>query len=499
MHVPTPSPPLDDSNLTGVDAHVPPKPPPARASLTPIAAPGTGQLVSTVATFSGPTQQLAGWGLYPAAPCHLVQPEWPSEAARFAARGSSVPRGLGRSYGDPAVNRNGQVISIVKMDRYLGWDPDTGTLVCESGVSLEQIIKDFTPRGWFPAITPGTKYVTIGGCIANDIHGKAHHAQGSFVTCVDSVRVLLANGQVVNASRDENADLFWGLFGSVGLLGVVLDATIRLRKIESSYFRQKAVVVKDLEHMLEVLDEYNSVYPYSVAYADPIATGKKLGQGVVSFGEHAAPSELPAKLAKQPLALGGPQRLVVPFMLPTFTLNWLTRHIVNFAAKTSLAYKGEFGHYQGFFYPLDAIGHWNRGYGKRGFTQYQYVIPLEDGYRRMRAIFETIVSSGNMPFLNVLKRLGPSSGGVLSFPDTGYTFAIDFPVRDTTAALTRRLDAMVLDAGGRIYLGKDAFIDAETFAKMYPNAIETWHQLKQKYDPDHIFVSDLGRRVGLCR
>lgn len=467
-------------------------------SLTPVATPGTGRAVSTVPAFSGPTTNLAGWGLYPSAPCHFVEAELPAEVTRSARRGASVPRGLGRSYGDPAVNRNGQVIGVVKLDRYLGWDDATGTLTCEAGVSLEQIIKDFAPRGWFPAITPGTKFVTIGGCIANDIHGKAHHAQGSFVTCVDSVRVLLASGNVVNASREENADLFWGLFGSVGLLGVVLDATIRLRKIESSYFRQKAVVVKDLKHMLDVLDEYNSVYPYSVAYADPIATGNRLGQGVISFGEHAKPSELPAKLAKNPLALGGPQRLVVPFMLPTFTLNALTRRIVNFAAKASLAYKGEFGHYQAFFYPLDAIGHWNRGYGKRGFTQYQYVIPLEDGYRRMRQIFETIVSSGNMPFLNVLKRLGPSSGGVLSFPDTGYTFAIDFPVRDTTLALTRRLDAMVLDAGGRIYLGKDAFIDAETFAKMYPNAINTWHELKRKYDPDNAFVSDLGKRVGLC-
>jgi decaprenylphospho-beta-D-ribofuranose 2-oxidase len=452
---------------------------------------------SPSSSLASPTP-LAGWGLYPSAPCHLVQAEWPSDIQRLTRHEPSVARGLGRSYGDPAVNSQGQVISIAKLDRYLGFDEATGTLVCESGVSLEQIIKDFAPRGWFPAITPGTKYVTIGGCIANDIHGKAHHAQGSFVTCVDSVRVLLANGELVNASREENADLFWGLFGGLGLLGFIIDATIRLRKIESSYFRQKAVVVKDLKHMLEVLDEYNSVYPYSVAYADPIATGNRLGQGVVSFGEHATPAELPPKLAKNPLAVGKPQRLVVPFMLPTFTLNWLTRRIVNLAAKTSLAYKGEFGHYEGFFYPLDAIGHWNRGYGKRGFTQYQYVIPLEDGYRRMREIFETIVSSGNNPFLNVLKRLGPSSGGVLSFPDTGYTFAIDFPVQNTTSALTKRLDAMVLDAGGRIYLGKDAFIDAETFAKMYPNAIDTWHALKRKYDPENRFTSNLGRRVGLC-
>ncbi len=220
---------------------------------------------------------------------------------------------------------------------------------CEAGVTLDQIIQDFTPKGWFPAITPGTKFVTIGGCIANDIHGKAHHSQGSFVTCVDSMRVLLADGKVVTTSREENADLFWGMFGSLGLLGVVVDATIRLRKIETSYFRQRSVVVKDLKGMLDALDEYDSAYAYSVAYVDPIATGRKLGQGVIAFGNHASLAELPAKLARNPLVLGKPQKLVVPFVLPQFTLNPLTLRVVNFAAKYSLASKGEFGHYQGFF------------------------------------------------------------------------------------------------------------------------------------------------------
>jgi decaprenylphospho-beta-D-ribofuranose 2-oxidase len=445
---------------------------------------------------NAPPTPLSGWGMYPTSQCFVFEPEMPSEIPRRLAHGS-ICRGLGRSYGDPAINKSGQVLNITRLDRYLGWDPTTGTLTCESGVTLDQIIQDFTPKGWFPAITPGTKFVTIGGCIANDIHGKAHHSQGSFVTCVDSMRVLLADGRIVTASREENADLFWGMFGSLGLLGVVLDATIRLRKIETSYFRQRSVVVKDLKGMLDALDEFDAAYAYSVAYVDPIATGQKLGQGVIAFGNHASLAELPKALARNPLVLGKPQKLIVPFVLPEFSLNPLTLRLVNFAAKFSLANKGEFGHYQGFFYPLDAIGHWNRGYGKRGFTQYQFVIPLEDGYIKMKAILEAIVSSGNLPFLNVLKRMGPSSGGVLSFPDTGYTFAIDFPIRKTTAALTKRLDAMVLEAGGRIYLGKDAFVDAETFAKMYPQAIQKWHILKQKYDPTNVFTSDLGRRVGL--
>jgi decaprenylphospho-beta-D-ribofuranose 2-oxidase len=363
-------------------------------------------------------------------------------------------------------------------------------------VSLERIIADFAPRGWFPMITPGTKFVTVGGCIANDIHGKAHHAQGSFSVCVDAITVLLASGQVVRASRSENADLFWATFGGMGLLGIVLTATIRLRKIATTYFRQKSVPANDLEGVLAALEEHDKTFPYSVATLDIFARGARLGRGIVTFGDHAQLEELPASLAKQPLLVSGPPKLTVPFELPELTLNPLSIRVVNAVIQHIQRSAAAVGHYEGFFYPLDKLAHWNRGYGRRGFTQYQFVIPFEDGMRHMKAILETIMSSGELPFLNILKRMGKQSEGLLSFPREGYTFAIDFPIRRDTVALVRRLDAMVLEAGGRVYLGKDSYVEAATFAAMYP-AIERWLAIKAKYDPSAVFTSDLGRRVGL--
>ncbi len=444
----------------------------------------------------GPLVELSGWGLYPRGQSRLVEPESLSELASLVDRRGTIARGLGRSYGDPAVNSGGQVLGMTRLDRYVGFDDATGVLRCEGGMTLGRIIADFAPRGWFPMITPGTKQVTVGGCIANDVHGKGHHAQGSFVTSVRSMRVWCADGNVVTASRDEHSDLFWACFGGMGLLGVVVEATLQLRRIETTYYRQEAIVVPNLDAMLDAFDENNAINPYSVAYIDPVASGDRLGCGVLTVGDHATVADLPARLQRNPLWVSAGYLASVPFELPSATLNPLTVRLVNRTIKTVLARASRVAHYEKFFYPLDAIGHWNRGYGPRGFTQYQLVVPLTDGRRVMRQLLSAIVSSGNLPFLNVLKRMGPSSGGPLSFPIEGYTFAIDFPIRAETASLVARLDAMVLEAGGRIYLGKDAFVDAGTFRAMYPR-LDEWLAVKQRYDPNGVFVSDLARRVGL--
>jgi decaprenylphospho-beta-D-ribofuranose 2-oxidase len=248
--------------------------------------------------------------------------------------------------------------------------------------------------------------------------------------------------------------------------------------------------------MLAALDEQDRIFPYSVATLDVTATGAHLGRGVVTVGDHARLDELPPKLRAAPLRLSGPPKLSVPFELPELTLNALTIRAVNAAIQLRLAGAPAFGHYEGFFYPLDVLGHWNRGYGRRGFVQYQFVIPFADGPRRLRELLGAIVSAGELPFLNVLKRMGKPSGAPLSFPREGYTFAIDFPVRENTVALLRRLDAMVLAAGGRIYLGKDSYVEAAMFRAMYPE-LDGWRATKAKYDPSGVFTSDLGRRVGL--
>ncbi|HJK95547.1 MAG TPA: FAD-binding oxidoreductase [Polyangiaceae bacterium LLY-WYZ-15_(1-7)] len=442
-------------------------------------------------------KELAGWGNYPRAVCRVRHPETRSQVKDALAPGV-VPRGLGRSYGDPAVNEGGLVLDCTALDRYLGFDEATGTLTCEAGTSLRQIIDDFAPRGWFPMITPGTKFVTVGGCIANDIHGKAHHVDGTFSSCVDAITVLLGDGQVVTASREENADLFWATFGGMGLVGVVLTATMRLRKIETTYFRQEAVKVKDLDALLEAFETYDAKYPYSVAWIDSLATGARLGRGVLTVGDHASLDDLPTGKRRDPRATTAPSPLFVPFDMPDQTLNGLTIRVLNAVLDQVQSHGAAIAHYEKFFYPLDFVGEWNRGYGKRGFTQYQFVIPLEDGPRRIRAILEKIATSGQAPFLNVLKKFGEEQEGYLSFPFEGYTFAIDFPVRDGLPELLRELDGMVLDAGGRIYLGKDAFLDAPTFERMYPR-LGAWREAKAKWDPEGVFTSSLGRRVGLSR
>ncbi|HEY4394222.1 MAG TPA: FAD-binding oxidoreductase [Polyangia bacterium] len=458
-----------------------PKPGPARAT----------------AARSGAVTRLAGWGNSLRADCRLAEPELPGEVAAWLDGAGTVPRGLGRSYGDAALNGGGQVLGLRRVDRYLAFDEATGTLTCEAGVSLAQIIADFAPRGWFPMITPGTKYVTVGGCIANDVHGKAHHVQGCFSASVDAMTVLLASGEVVPASRQQNTDLFWATFGGMGLLGIVLTATIRLRKIETTYFRQRSIEVRDLAEMLAALEEQDRAFPYSVATIDVLGTGARLGRGVLTVGDHARRDELPPALRATPLRVSGPPKLTVPFELPELTLNRLSIRAVNAFIQRTQARAAPFGHYEKFFYPLDMLAHWNRGYGRRGFAQYQFVIPFEDGLVRMREILTAIMTAGELPFLNVLKRFGKESGGVLSFPREGYTLAIDFPIRAHTVALLRRLDQMVLDAGGRIYLGKDAHLEAATFRAMYP-ALGRWLAVKAKYDPHGVFTSDLGRRVGLC-
>lgn len=436
-----------------------------------------------------------GWGANARPECYVEHPELPQQVCRRDMTSGGIARGLGRSYGDQATNANGSVIDMTGVNRYHAFDPETGALTCEAGVSLAQIIADFTPRGWFPAITPGTKFVTIGGCIANDVHGKAHHSQGSFCTCVDSMTLLLANGDVVTASRTDHPDLFWANFGGMGLLGTILTATIRLRKIDNTYFRKRSIVVRAYDELIAAFDEY-SEYPYSVAWIDPLATGDRLGSGVLTIGDHAKTEELPAKLAAEPFKISGPPKISVPFELPEVSLNPLTLRVLNRMFARILSAEKPFDHYEGFFYPLDMFGHWNRAYGASGFTQWQFVVPKADGPKNMRTILEAIASSGQLPFLNVLKTMGPASQGHLSFPFEGYTFAIDFPIRKGLSELLSRLDHMVLDAGGRIYLGKDSFVQPEVFRQMYTR-FDEWLAVKAKYDPHNRWTSDLGRRVGL--
>ncbi len=440
-------------------------------------------------------EKLAGWGNYPVIESFTLNPRNEEDVKSDINMSPLVARGLGRSYGDQAVNDGKYVAICTKLNHFLNFDEKEGILECEAGASLEEIISVFGPKGWLPMICPGTKFVTIGGAIANDIHGKAHHIDGSFVNCVLSFTILLADGTTLEASRTENSDLFWANFGGLGLLGVILKAKLKLRKVETTYFRQKSVVIKNLDHMLEALDKYDHEYNYSVAWIDAMAKGKKLGGGVLTLGNAAKLDELPAKLKDNPLKIHSTGKLAVPFFLPSFALNGLTVRLLNRVIAFVQNSPKDFVHYEKFFFPLDAINNWNKGYGKRGFIQYQFVIPEENGKKHLTEILEMIADSGCTPFLNVFKRMGDGQG-ILSFPFKGYTLAIDFPVTKNLFTFTPKLDAKVLAAGGRLYLGKDALLQEAMFKAMYPQH-EQWLVIKRKYDPDNKFSSNISRRLGL--
>ena len=449
-------------------------------------------------------QTIAGWGNYPATNAQVFHPRQASELQHPEI----TVRGLGRSYGDQSIDTHALVVDTRRLHHFLGFDEERGILTCEAGVSLADIITTLAPRGWFPTVNPGTKYVTVGGAIANDIHGKGHHRDGSFARNVLSFTIMVADGQVLTARREEHADLFWACFGGLGLLGVILTATLQLERIETTYYVQKAIRVKGLDEMMEALLAYDQHYRYSVAWINPQARGRRLGEGVLTVGNQARYRDLTTRLQKHPRKLHDAPRLTVPFFLPNFSLNPLSLTVLNQLIHRMQSNDNPLSHYDKFLFPLDFVHYWNRGYGKRGFIQYQFVVPTESG-SAIRKILEAIATSDCLPFLNVLKKMGsgldrydPNDRSAseppvsLSFPRPGFTFAIDFPVTRHLLPLTKKLDQLVLEAGGRIYLGKDALLDCDTFRQMYPQ-YEAWLAIKRKYDPHNRFTSSLAKRLEL--
>lgn len=440
---------------------------------------------------------LSGWGNFPKSPTRISTFQSLAHLKESLNTPQVIARGLGRSYADQATNRDNHAIDFTSFNRFIHFDDDKGLLECEAGVSYYDIIHTLGPRGWFPMICPGTKYVTIGGAIANDVHGKAHHIDGSFINCVDEITLMIASGEVIKANRENNSQLFYASFGGLGLLGFILSAKIRLRRIDSTYFDQLSIPVRNLDEMLDILDTRDKDFSYSVAWVDPLAKGTKLGRGVVNFGNHAKIDQLPFSKMIEPIKIADGPKLNVPFYLPSFSLNRFSVSILNGLLHWKQRRGSGISHYESFFFPLDMINHWNRGYGSRGFIQYQFVIPLEKGRENLRKILTSIANSGCTPFLNVLKKFGKCKSGPLSFPIEGYTLAVDFPMSDMLKLFAKKLDELVIECGGKVYLGKDAFLSEENFKKMYPDWGE-WLKVKHKYDPKNVFSSDLSRRIGLC-
>ena len=454
--------------------------------------------------FAFVTKPVSGWGRYPVESCHVFRPEKRSEVAATLASGvqpSYIARGLGRSYGDAALNDNAGVILYTLMNRFLAFDETTGVLECESGVSLAEIIQVLLPRGWFLPVTPGTKFVTVGGAIAADIHGKNHHKDGSFSNFVVDFRLLTPAGDVLFCSPTDHSEIFWATVGGMGLTGIVLSARLRLRRVDSPYIFVDYHQAPNLEDALATMDVSDERYEYSVAWIDGLTTGKSLGRCVLMRGSHAPASELPAGRANlqttvgRHAAISTQPRWNLFLDFPSAALNGLTVRAFNAAYYAAHGTSTrQLVSMEKFFYPLDAIDGWNRMYGKRGFVQYQIALPSAAGRTGLRVILERMARSGRASFLAVLKRFGESGGGLLSFPLQGYTLALDIPVTRGLFPFLHELDRMTLDHGGRVYLAKDAALRAGDFAAMYPR-LDSFRAIQRKLDPQGLLSSSLARRL----
>lgn len=439
--------------------------------------------------------KLSGWGRFPVADCAVSSARDETDVTSAMADGALIARGNGRAYGDSALNRE-QTLTMRGMGRMLSFDASAGVLVAEAGVLLEEVIATFLPRGWFPAVTPGTKLVTLGGMIAADVHGKNHHGEGSMRNCVDWLDLAGADGMVRRCSRSENAELFEWTLGGMGLTGVILRAAIRLRAVESAWIRQTTIPADNLAAAMAAFEASQDA-TYSVAWIDCLAKGKALGRSLVMLGEHAKLADLPP--AKQAAPFAGKKRpkLSVPIDFPVFALNGLTVRLFNQLYYAAGKAKGRHAvvDWDSYFYPLDAIRDWNRIYGKPGFAQFQCALPLERSEAGLTALLEAISRAGLGSFLAVLKRFGEGGGG-LSFPMPGYTLALDFPVSERTRALFETLDRIVIAHGGRQYLAKDSRMSAATLSAS-DNRVEAFRAYRDASGAKPRFRSLQSERLGL--
>lgn len=414
---------------------------------------------------------LSGWGHFPRHDCTVARPRDETDLRALLGEGPLIARGNGRGYGDCALG-SGTTVDMRRFDRMLAFDADTGQLIAEAGVLLGDIIAAFLPRGWFPAVTPGTKFVTVGGMIAADVHGKNHHRDGGFGVFVDWIDLLGSDGAVLRCSRTENADLFAWTIGGMGLTGVILRAAFRLRRVDSGWIRQTGIAAPNLDAAMALFDAHEGA-SYSVAWIDCLAKGAHLGRSVITLGEHAAIDDLPDARRADPFVIPARCAPGVPFALPVTPLNSLTVRGFNAAYwRANVARQGRrLVGWDSYFYPLDAIADWNRIYGRRGFAQFQCAIPLAQARAGLTKLLEAIEQSGQGSFLAVLKRLG-ASAGPFSFPMEGYTLALDFPVSRASLDLMTRLDRIVIDYGGRFYLAKDSRMTAETLRASDPRVAD---------------------------
>lgn len=444
---------------------------------------------------------LSGWGraVYTAAELVEVDADHLAVAVKDLPERGGIARGLGRSYGDPAQCAGGHVLRLLPRGDEISLDEAAGTATVGAGVSIDDLLAVLVPRGWFVPVTPGTRFVTIGGAVASDIHGKNHQRDGSFGSHVTSLRMMLADTTIVEVGPDRDAELFWATVGGMGLTGVILDVTFRLLSIETSRIVVETRRIGHLDELMSRMAETDTQVRYSVAWLDLLATGRHLGRGILTNGDHARLADLGPREAGAPLAYEAHQTISVPPLVPApGVINRLSVAAFNevWYRKVPNLRQGELQSIPSYFHPLDGVGQWNRLYGRQGFLQYQFVLPLgaEDV---LRTVIERISAAALPIFLNVLKRFGPANPAPLSFPRSGWTLTIDVAAgRSGLSELLAGLDALILDAGGRHYLAKDFQTTPEAIRRGYPR-LDEWLAVRNRVDPTGVWASDLSRRLGL--
>ena len=430
------------------------------------------------------TADYAGWGRVHTARGDIARPERAAQLAHLMEEAAAPAMGMRRSYNDSPLNNGGRIIDMTRMDKILAFDPQTGVVEVEAGMQIGELVRLFAPRGWIPAVVPGTGFPTVGGAIAHDIHGKNHHVLGSFGQHVLSVTLLQPGGGRVVASPTRNKALFRATMGGIGQTGVILSAKLQMIATPGTSMRVKETRVEGFDEFLALLDA--STFRYNVGWIDGTATGAAMGRGILEEAE---------------LTDGPPRRplpaVTVPLDLPSFALSAPTVKLFNAAYWRKVPVRGNVSvmPIAAHVFPLDKLYDWNRLYGKRGFHQFQCVVPVENA-EVLKQIVAKISRSGLASPLAVIKRMGAGRAGMLSFPMEGYTLAIDFPAREKAEVLIAELEAMTVEAGGRLYLGKDALASGTTIKAMYPEW-EDWASQAEKADPEGLLITDMVRRLQL--
>lgn len=431
---------------------------------------------------------VSGWGRYPTIESSVHAPATRTAMARLldSVQAPLIARGMGRSYGDASLAAHSMVMT--RLDHFIAFDGEAGTLECSAGITLANILAVVVPRGWFLPVLPGTGYVTLGGAIAADVHGKNHHHDGSFSQFVDEISVMLADGSVLRCSRDSHADLFHASAGGMGLTGIILAARLRLRAVSSSHIDQRLLATPDLDTTLALLEQHEGS-TYVVAWLDVNQGGARRGRGIVMLGEHARDGELAPDTRRA---------LSVPLDMPAGLLGRPLTRAFNalYHARGARNTASHRVHYARYFFPLDALGDWNRLYGRRGFLQHQCVLPPDSARAALRELLHCVTASGLVSPLAVLKGFGAGNDNLLSFPRSGLTLTMDFARSDAALALCARLDAIVVAHGGRLYLAKDAAMSTATFRHGYPQW-QRFQEIRERYGALGRFASLQSQRLGL--